>query len=207
MAKRFEIAAPRDRSDADAWKVSLKQLGLLALVGAAIVCAIYLIENGIPGVARTDAQAIQLEGEAIGPAPKVGEPAPDFTLKTITGQDLQLSSLQGRPVLLNFWATWCPPCRAEIPDLDQVARERADTGLAVVAINLQEDLTTAATYLMTLDIRTFLVPLDTDGRVFRQYRINGMPTTVLIDRSGVVREIHVGALTKRAIDARIGKIL
>src|SRR5205814_3540293 len=122
------------------------------------------------------AQALELDGQ-LGPGPKVGETAPDFTLTSLSGAPVQLAALQGKPVLVNFWATWCPPCRAEMPDLDDVARANAANGLQIVAVNLREDPDVVGGYLRTIGVGLDSV-LDPNGNVFRQYRITGLPTTV-----------------------------
>jgi thiol-disulfide isomerase/thioredoxin len=203
LANRFEVAAPA--ADGDAWRVTLRQLAVLLLAGAAIVGAIYLIE-GRDADSAGAGQALALEGAAAGPAPQVGEPGPDFTLPNLRGDPIALAGWRGRPVLINFWATWCPPCRAEMPDLDEVAREGAGSGLTVLAVNLQEEPLAIAAYLRTLGVGGVTPLTDTSGAIFRQYRISGLPTTVALDRDGVVREIHVGPLTKRGIQARVARI-
>ena len=203
MANRFEVAAPA--ADGDAWRVTLRQLAVLLLAGALIVGAIYLIEGADPDSAGAG-QALALEGAPVGPAPKVGEVAPDFTLPSLRGEPVHLADLRGRPVLVNFWATWCPPCRAEMPDLDEVARENAAAGLVVLAVNLQEEPVAIASYLRTLGVGGVSALADPTGSVFRQYRVAGLPTTVALDRDGVVREIHVGPLTRRGIQTRLARI-
>jgi thiol-disulfide isomerase/thioredoxin len=205
VASRFEVAAPRARAD-ESWRVTIRQLGLLLAAGVLIVGAIYLIE-GRDAESAGSAQALGLEGGASGPAPTLNETAPDFTLTTLDGVAVSLSSLRGKPVLVNFWATWCPPCRAEMPDLDEVGREQAGTGLTIVAVNLQEEPAQVGGYLRTLGVTGVLPLLDRDGAVFKQYRVSGLPTTVSIDRSGTVRDIHVGPLTKRGILARAARIV
>jgi thiol-disulfide isomerase/thioredoxin len=201
LANRFEVAAPA--ADGDAWRVTLRQVATLVLAGVLIVGAIYLIEGRD---ADSAGEALALEGAAAGPAPKLGEPAPDFTLPNLRGEPVDLAGLRGRPVLLNFWATWCPPCRAEMPDLDEVARESAAAGLTVLAVNLQEEPLAIAAYLRTLGVGGVTPLVDANGAIFRQYRVSGLPTTVALDRDGVVREIHIGPLTKRGIESRVAKI-
>ena len=93
-----------------------------------------------------------------------------------------------------------------MPDLDDVARESAGSGLTVLAINLQEEPLTIAAYLRTLGVGGVTPLTDTNGALFRQYRISGLPTTVAVDRDGVVREIHIGPLTRRGIETRVAKI-
>jgi thiol-disulfide isomerase/thioredoxin len=203
LSNRFEVAAPA--AEGDAWRVTLRQLGVLLVAGALIVGAIYLIE-GRDLDSAGPGQALSLDGPAAGPAPKVGEVAPDFTLPDLSGEPVGLAGLRGRPVLVNFWATWCPPCRAEMPDLDEVARESAGSGLTVLAVNLQEDPLTIAGYLRTLGVGGVRPLTDTTGAIFRQYRVSGLPMTVAVDRDGIVREIHVGPLTRRGIEARVARI-
>jgi thiol-disulfide isomerase/thioredoxin len=203
LANRFEVAAPA--ADGDAWRVTLRQVVVLLLVGALIVGAIYLIE-GRDADSAGAVQALTLDGAPAGPAPRLGEAAPDFALPNLRGQPIALASLRGRPVLVNFWATWCPPCRAEMPDLDDVARESAASGLTVLGVNLQEEPLTIAAYLRTLGVGGVSPLIDGSGAVFRQYRVSGLPTTVAIDRDGVVRDIHIGPLTRRGIQARVATI-
>jgi thiol-disulfide isomerase/thioredoxin len=201
LANRFEVAAPR--ADGDAWRVTARQLAVLLLAGVAIVGAIYLIESR--GDAESAGEALAIGGMAVGPPPKVGEVAPELSLTTPGGELVALAQLRGKPVLVNFWATWCPPCRAEMPDLDDVAREQASTGLTVLAINLQEEPAVVSGYLRTLGVSVTPL-LDPTGAVFRQYRVAGLPTTVSIDREGIVRDVHVGPLTRRGILARVAKV-
>ena len=202
MAKRFEVAAPARVGEAETWRVTVRQLLILAVVGLAIVGAITLIERR---PLDDGAQAVELDGQ-LGPGPKVGETAPDFTLTSLAGQSVRLSALQGKPVLVNFWATWCPPCRAEMPDLDDVAKAHAANGLQIVTVNLREEPDAVSGYLTTIGVGLDSL-LDRDGNVFRQYRITGLPTTVAIGRDGQVREIHIGPLTRPAIESRVAQIL
>lgn len=204
LANRFQVASPAP--DVDAWRVTMRQTASLLVVGFLIIGAIYLVEGRDLDSAGV-VQAVSLDGAAAaGAAPRLDDVAPDFTLANLRGDPVRLGGLQGKPILLNFWATWCPPCRAEMPDLDEAAREGAASGLLVLAVNLQEEPLTIAAYLRTLGVGGVTPLLDPTGAVFRQYRISGLPMTVAIDRDGLVRDIHVGPLTRRGIQARLARI-
>jgi cytochrome c biogenesis protein CcmG/thiol:disulfide interchange protein DsbE len=126
------------------------------------------------------------------PAAEV-EAAPDFSLQTADGRTIQLSDYRGQVVLLNTWATWCPPCRDEMPDLEAYYRKRQADGFVVLAVNSQESAETVASFLEEHDF-TFPVLLDPDGVVMRRYGIRGLPTSYFIDRDGVVRGVWSGQL-------------
>jgi cytochrome c biogenesis protein CcmG, thiol:disulfide interchange protein DsbE len=130
-------------------------------------------------------------------APAIGYPAPDFTLTTLSGEEFKLSSLRGRPVVLNFWATWCPPCRAELPEL-KAAGERYAGQVAVIAVNQAETEATVAKLAPELGL-TFPVPLDKSGAVSRLYRVRSLPTTFFIGRDGIIRQIQSGPLTEAVL--------
>ena len=122
----------------------------------------------------------------------LGEPAPEFRLETPAGDSRALSDFAGQPLLLNFWATWCAPCRAEMPFLEAVYAKHADEGLVVLGVNVQEPTAVVAPYLDELGL-TFPVLLDLDGDVSRLYRVGSYPTSVLVDREGRIVTIRRGA--------------
>ncbi|MCB0216429.1 MAG: redoxin domain-containing protein [Chloroflexi bacterium] len=130
---------------------------------------------------------IVVEGRA-----SLGEPAPEFRLETVAGDHRSLSDFAGQPLLLNFWATWCAPCRAEMPYLEAVYAKHADEGLVVLGVNVQEPTAVVAPYLDELGL-TFPVLLDLDGDVSRLYRVGSYPTSVLVDREGRIVTIRRGA--------------
>ena len=122
----------------------------------------------------------------------VGEhlPAPDFTLTTPSGASLSLSELRGKVVLLNFWATWCVPCRKEMPAIEALYQRYKDRGLEVLAVNL-DVLSGAGVEAFVKEVAvTFRIPMDPAWATARAYGVAGLPTTYLIDRAGnvVVRE-------------------
>jgi thiol-disulfide isomerase/thioredoxin/Cu/Ag efflux protein CusF len=118
-------------------------------------------------------------------------PAPDFALPTLSGETIRLSDLRGKVVLLNFWATWCVPCRTEMPTLEELYQRYKERGLEVVAVNL-DALSTAGVEAFLKEVAvTFRIVLDPSWSAAQVYRVLGLPTTYLIDRVGnvVVREI------------------
>ncbi len=143
-------------------------------------------------------------------AQEVGAPAPDFTLLRSDGEVVHLSDLRGRPVLLNAWATWCPPCLEELPLLERIADETKGA-LEVVLINNAESLDRAAAFLEAQDIGLETLgnatraeraqfssagaQLDSTQAVLRRLRVRGMPTSVFIGANGVVEAVWVGLVT------------
>jgi peroxiredoxin len=117
--------------------------------------------------------------------------APDFTLKTLDGPNLRLQEQRGRVVLINFWATWCGPCRQEMPHLNRLYDKYRAAGFTLLGVNIDEDGRNAAGVASKLGLR-FPVLLDTDKKVSRMYDLGTMPSTVLIDRDGRVRFVHLG---------------
>lgn len=130
-------------------------------------------------------------------APAVGYPAPDFTLTTVTGETFTLSALRGKPVVLNFWATWCPPCRAELPEL-QAAHQRYAGEVVIVGVNQAEPPTAVTAFAGQVGL-SFPLPLDVRGDVNRKYAVRSLPTTFFVDRDGVIRRIQVGSVNEATL--------
>jgi len=139
------------------------------------------------------------------PQPAVGHPAPDFTLTTVDGATFTLSDLAGTPVVLNFWATWCGPCRAEMPEL-QAAAERYEPGIRIIGVDQGESVGVVQDFLDELGV-TFTVPMDGAMEVGDRYRIVGMPTTFFIDEKGIIRQIWAGEMNGIILAEGIAGIL
>ncbi len=119
--------------------------------------------------------------------------APDFTLHAMTGANLQLKDQRGRVVMVNFWATWCGPCREEMPQLNRLYEKYRASGFVLLGVNVDDDTSKAAEVAKKLGL-TFPVLLDTDKKVSKLYDLSTMPSTVIIDRDGKVRYVHRGYL-------------
>lgn len=118
-------------------------------------------------------------------------PAPDFTLKSSTGKNIKLSELRGQVVMINFWASWCGPCRQEMPLLDQLYQRYQPMGFTLLGVNVEEDSAAANKILKEIPV-TFPVLYDNKNRVSESYQVRAMPSTFLIDRDGKVRYLHKG---------------
>ncbi len=141
-----------------------------------------------------EAQSVQVLG--------VGELAPNFTLSTPDGQAVSLAEYEGKVVLVNFWATWCPSCITEMPDYEQVYQQHSSE-FVVLGINLQEGANHVRQYSAGLGL-TFPVLLDDDGQVTtRQYQVTGMPGSFIIDREGKIFYRHVGPMSKETLTAKL----
>lgn len=122
---------------------------------------------------------------------ELNEPAPDFTLKSMTGENVKLSELQGNVVMINFWASWCGPCRQEMPLLDEFYKKYNKLGFVLLGINVEEDSSKAANYLREIPV-SFPILYDNTNSVSKLYNVDAMPSTVLVDRNGNLRFLHRG---------------
>lgn len=117
--------------------------------------------------------------------PDLGFRAPDFELADLTARTVKLSELRGKPVLLNFWASWCPPCRKEMPDLQEFA-EKYGAHIHVIGVNWNDQLQTVKEFLDQYRV-TYTNLLDTNGKVIVRYGLTGLPTSFFIDEDGIIR--------------------
>jgi thiol-disulfide isomerase/thioredoxin len=122
-----------------------------------------------------------------------GKDAPDISLKTLDGKDFKLSDLKGEVVVLDFWATWCPPCRKSLPHIQEISQDKdlAAKGLKVFAINAKEEPETVKKFLEE-NKYTFAVPMDAEGKTMDTYKVSGIPTTVIVGADGKVAKVFVG---------------
>lgn len=126
-------------------------------------------------------------------APQAGYIAPNFELYTLNSEPISLTDLRGKSIILNFWASWCPPCRAEMPDFQQASHEYSDSDLIILGVNAtnQDALIEVNRFIQNHEI-TFPILLDTDGTVSQDYQVHSLPTTFFIDKNGRISKVVIG---------------
>ena len=155
------------------------------------------------------ALALALSGCSPGtvPGPQVGNVAPDFQLPNLDYEPISLNELRGKPVVLNFWATWCPACIDEMPYLQEIHEEYSDEGLMLLAIDVGESPSQVEKFMQSNNL-SLPVLLDTSGVVAQKYSILNIPTTFFIDGDGVIQEKRIGAFINAAqIEEQLSKIM
>ncbi len=169
----------------------------LLLIGAFFLGSAWILYS------RQDSSSLAREG--LTEAPTAGYLAPDFTLETLDGESFTLSDLRGRPAVVNFWATWCPPCRAEIPHFQQASR--AYNGqVAIIGVDDGEPRDRVAPFARDMGM-TYPVPLDSLSEVSRRYRVSSLPTTFFIDADGVIANVHIGIINQAVLEEKIEALI
>jgi cytochrome c biogenesis protein CcmG/thiol:disulfide interchange protein DsbE len=136
----------------------------------------------------------------------VGRQAPNLQLESLDGHQVSLADYAGQVVLINFWATWCPPCKEEIPAIERAYEAHRDEGFMVLGINDGEALGVVQAFAGELGI-TYPVLIDRRRDVAAQYRRRGLPLTVIVDRAGVIQVRHEGYLTAGQLDRYLSRLL
>jgi peroxiredoxin len=157
-----------------------------------LLAVTWVVLTRVPGTAAP--------ASAAPPSPRQGFAAPDFTLETLDGSLLTLSELRGRPVMLNLWASWCLPCRVEMPAIERVYQRHREDGLVVVGLNVtsQDSETAARAFVQEFGL-TFPIVLDRDGAASARYELMGLPSTYFIDRDGIIRQVIIGGPMSEAV--------
>ena len=144
------------------------------------------------------------------PSPREGFLAPDFTLDTLDGNKVTLSDLRGKIIVVNFWATWCPPCRAETPALEKSYEQYKDSGVLILGVDLtsQDSLSDVQAFIQEFSL-TYPILLDRDGSISNTlYQIKGLPSTFFINREGIIRTVVVGGpMSETFIRSKIEALL
>lgn len=229
MEKQNDLSESHEDTIRFPWPLLVFVLGGL---GISVVFIIFSFTDLLSGAGESPSVALSVTTEAAivgdgsafttGPLPDpragsvadsgqaaVGQPAPDFTLPTLGGDTVSLSDYRGRPVLMNFWATWCAPCRQEMPELVRAYNEHQDEGFVVLAVDLtdQDSLEDVRAFVAEFEM-PFPVLLDETGAVYNElYRLLGLPMSVFVDQEGVITRIHIGIMTSQQVDEFVEEIL
>jgi cytochrome c biogenesis protein CcmG, thiol:disulfide interchange protein DsbE len=169
-----------------------KKLSAMRLcAGRASLCAIVLVFALMPDVGQ--AQHDHSAGKNAGP--QIGAAAMPFELKTLDGKSIDLTSFRGKPLMMNFFASWCDPCREEMPLINDLAAKASTNGYNVLAVAVEDGRAAVTQYAKESKL-IFPIALDLNSTVKRAYRIFGPPATFFIDRQGIIRDIIIGPLTQ-----------
>ncbi|GAC1626648.1 MAG: TlpA disulfide reductase family protein [Chloroflexota bacterium] len=141
-------------------------------------------------------------GQSVSPAPLVGHPAPAFTLARLDGTNLGAQSFHGKVVLVNFWATWCGPCRSEMPRLASWYRRLEHRGFVVLGVDKQEPVSDVRGFVRGLHL-PYPIVIDASGATFGRYNVRPMPVSFLIDRQGVIRSVTYGVLDAHFLSSTV----
>ncbi len=188
-------------------------LALLALIGGATFCLSTTRGSGnpesgsrmsTPGTAGSPGPGGAALGALDRNAPVVGQPAPDFALRRADGSVVRLGDLRGRVVWVNFWATWCVPCKQELPLIQKLYSEKQSQGLEVLEVNYAEAVSDASAYFSE-GRYTMPLLLDSAGSVYAQYRLNGLPDSFFIDRDGKLHAMYFGNLSEAKMRERLAR--
>lgn len=140
------------------------------------------------------------------PSPNIGHPAPDFTLTDLEGNRVRLSDYRGKAVFLNFWATWCPACREEMPDIEAVYQKYKDKDAIIIGIDIMESKAEVLSFVQENGYSWPFV-LDTTGEVANRYRVTALPTSFFLDGEGIIRTINIGAMSQQAMEGRLNSAM
>lgn len=181
-----------------------KYLAIAVLIGL-VIWGFYSVQAN-PNPNTTSTNSTQQQQLTVGL--EVGNLAPDFELQSLEGNPIKLSSLKGKKVILNFWASWCPPCRLEMPDMEKFYVDQKNKGIEILAVNLttaeksRDDVTT----FMKANSITFPVVLDDKGKAGQLYNVSSIPASFIIDSQGVIQRKIVGPMTYDSMKSMLNSI-
>ncbi len=183
--------------------------GLLAVALLGFLLAIQGCASSVQdtvGSSQEGSSTTGPKGSELAPAPEIGRLAPDFTLVDLEGNSVTLSDFRGKTVFVNFWATWCPPCRAEMPEIEAVYQEYKDKGVVVIGVDILEPEDVVRQFVEQGGYSWIFI-LDATGAVSDDYRITAIPTSFFIDKDGIIQVVNIGAMTKRAMENKLAEAM
>ena len=183
---------------------ALATLAVVGITGVVILAAAYFSNPRLGDTATGNFTPVTVDGQAVGAAPIVDSPAPDFIAALTDGIQVRLSDLRGKPVWLTFGASWCQPCRAENPDIMTTYTANADK-IVVLQVYMSENAAAVKEYTDRVGISYLTVP-DPNEALAAQYRILGIPSHFFIDSAGVLRQMKVGSLDPTTMQAALDQL-
>lgn len=181
--------------------VSLKKILPVILLVILIIWGVYDVAHKINTKTPDNVQPETIDNGSVKEGIKIGNQAPDFELTTLDGRRVKLSDYRGKKVVLNFWATWCPPCRAEIPDLEKFYTDFKDKDIVILGVNLtdSEKSQTSVSTFAGSNKMTYPILLDKEGTVSQVYQVSGIPTSYFIDTKGIIRNKIVRSINYKTV--------
>jgi cytochrome c biogenesis protein CcmG/thiol:disulfide interchange protein DsbE len=149
-------------------------------------------------------------GCGLTPAPEIGHPAPDFTLNDLDGNAVRLSDFRGKVIFLNFWAVGCPPCRFEMPVMEEVYQEYRDKDVVIIGVDLDGPVSIVRDYVrdyVEVNGYSWTFVIDGTGEVAFDYMVSGIPASFFIDKDGVIRALQVGAMSRFTMEAKLAEAM
>ena len=175
------------------------------IIRGLIISGILLLVAALVGIILINQPGQQADGASNAPI-RAGMTMPDFTLNDINGVPVRLSDFRGKTVLINAWATWCPPCRAEMPSLNAFYQAQRDKNFVILAVNVGESKSVAASFASENNLE-FPVLLDQDEKLMDRWNIHDYPTSILIGKDGTVKMVHLGMFTSDTLESEILPLL
>ena len=179
----------------------LRRRDLLAAVATVALIIVGVFAFATPGESGESAVNPEFAAARV----EVGYTAPNFLVPTLDGSTFELAGAEGHPVWINVWATWCPPCRAEFPDINEIRLDAEPDGLVFLAMNFGEDLQEIESYLQNTGYE-FTVGLDVNGEFAELYQVLGLPMHVFVAADGTLDAVRVGGMTRDEIAAKVAEL-
>ena len=187
-----------------------KMFGLILIAVLIAIAVTSMVKKNVDQEDSFDDEqrGVDLVGVAANEGLNKGEQAPDFELTTLAGEPIRLSELQGKKVILNFWATWCPPCKAEMPHMQNFYEDYAETeNVEIIAVNLTSGDREASVEEFVKDYGlTFPIPMDVEGEVGQKFQAVTIPTSYIIDTNGMIQHKIVGPMDETMIQDFVSNI-
>ncbi len=180
--------------------------GVLFILAGALIMGILAAAGCTPSAQDITRQPGPPPPSKLPPVPEVGRLAPDFILTDLEGNRISLSDFRSKVVFINFWATWCPPCRAEMPEIEAIYQEYQNKDVVVIGIDILEAEDEVRQFVQEGGYSwTFVI--DTTGGVTADYGVTAIPASFFLDKEGVIRAVNIGAMTKRAMESQLAKAM